>query len=76
MRIQDPSQHLDEQVFQEATRIQTGVYDQGTLLWKDSNAYVRRPGDQRWVPMKQTGQWTVEGGCSVYLSGGDVRKKT
>ena len=71
----DPSQTLVEAAFEGAERVGAGVYDRGTLLWKDSYVYFKRSEDAIWIRMRKTGQWTVEGGYVVYVSGDDIRRK-
>lgn len=70
----DPSHDLDEEMFDKATIVGTGVYSEGTILWKDSLAYIKRRGEERWVLMRKTGRLTVENGSALYVSSGDIRR--
>ncbi|RSL82773.1 hypothetical protein CEP52_016876 [Fusarium oligoseptatum] len=62
----DPSEDLDESAWQYATVGIAGVYrNKETIMWKKSFAYYKKPEDQDkdWLPMKDTGQWTLPEGC-------------
>lgn len=71
---QDPSQELDEAAFAEATKVGAGVFKtREVMMWKNTSAYFRRPGEDEWIPMRATGQWTLRHGWAVYLSGGEIK---
>lgn len=72
----DPSKELDDADWESANPVRAYVYKSGTLLWKDSSAYYKKEKDTDWISMRQTGQWTLESGYHVYLSGGEIRRKS
>lgn len=73
--VQDPSRDRDLATWDGATTVGPGVYNnKETMLWENSSAYFKKPGDTAWKRMKTTGQWTLPERCSVYLTGGEIRK--
>lgn len=71
----DPSDDLDESVWNSATQVGPKVYSQETMLWKNSTAYFKGPEVEKWTPMKSTGQWEIPKNWWAYLTGGEIRKK-
>lgn len=77
MQDHDPTA-LDENAFKEETPLtmRVGVFYKATLIWKGNLvAFMRRDGGA-WVPINTTGQWTVLGGCALFLRGGYVSEKS
>lgn len=71
----DQSQDLDEEAFGRATEAGPGVYNnRETMLWKNCDAFYKKAGAKDWTRMRGTGQWSLEDGYSVYLTGGQIKK--
>lgn len=65
---------LNETDFKNGRTQTIGTYTEGTLMWKDSVAYIKN-GEGVWFKTLRTGQWTVLGGHVLFLRGGEIRQK-
>lgn len=64
---------LDEIAFQNGKPRSDLIYYKGTLMWKDSVAFLKKDGES-WKAVASTGQWTILGGYALFLRGGVIRE--
>ncbi|KAF5689750.1 hypothetical protein FCIRC_1213 [Fusarium circinatum] len=71
----DPSEPIDESIWDSATVLGPKLYKDGTMMWKNCTALCKDVDDKDWIPMKKTGQWEIRRHWELYLTGGEIRRK-
>jgi hypothetical protein len=62
-------------MWESADTVGPTVYKEGTMLWKNSSAWFKEPGTEKWIPMQRSAVWEIPKGWQAYLTGGEIERK-